>query len=100
MPNAVPRVSLTCPTGAEEYQERIRGLLVTIGRFATYRTAAEAYILRLRQIVYAGVDTIRAQAGIEITSLDLAGKLEAARAELDPAGCHQPFEYDVEEQPK
>jgi FtsZ-binding cell division protein ZapB len=83
------------PTSAE-YQERIRGLLGTIGRFAAYRTAAEAYILRLRQIVYAGLDTIRAQAGIEITSLDLAGKLEAARAELNPARKHQPFEYDVE----
>jgi FtsZ-binding cell division protein ZapB len=77
------------PTPAE-YQERIRGLLGTIGRFAEYRTAAEAYIIRLRQIVYAGVDTIRAQAGIEIARLDLAGKLESARAALIPARPHQP----------
>jgi len=81
---------------SEEYQHRIRGLLCLLGKYATFRSVAENYILRLRQIVYSGVDSIKAQAGIEITSMDLAGRLEKARFALGPERKQQPFEYDAE----
>ena len=66
-----------CPVCAELAEER--------ARLDAYVNAAEAYILRLRRIVYSGVDTVKSNTGMEITRLDLAGDVERAKAAIDAA---------------
>jgi len=64
--------------------------LLVIARAAeAYHEATEAYILRLRQALYAGSPDVRDEAHRSIDALDLAGKKETAsgnlRAALDGA---------------
>jgi hypothetical protein len=51
----------------------------------TERMAAQAYMLRLRQVIYAGDPRVRARADREIDELSLASVLEQARSEVEEA---------------
>lgn len=78
----------------------IRWALRTMERYEAYRSAAEDYILRLRQLVYSSMPEVQERAGGDIDRMGLAGKVEAARRALPErqpcTDCGGYGEYDHE----
>lgn len=75
-------------------EARVRELEAAKRLLECFREAAEAYIVRLRQIAYSGVGSIRDRAGIEITCMDLAGKLERVRTAIEARNTIGELKHD------
>lgn len=78
--------ALSAPCPCEGLRAECDQLRADLAEALDYKRAAEAYILRLRQIVYAGRPEVVSQAKDEIRQWDLAGSVERAATVLAKHG--------------